>query len=103
MPARNVNSTERLTAFVEQQVHSGRHQNASKIVQESFIRYELDVISERDHAEAVQAIRKALGDSASATLTGREDLGIVLAQLVHRPPGSSTGMRGTHRQPAIAE
>ena len=103
MPARNVNLTERLAAFVDQQVHSGRHQNASEVVREALRRYERDLISERDHAEAVQAIRKAFEASASATLTSREDLEIVLAQLVRRLPDHSTTMRGTHRQPAIVE
>ncbi len=49
MAGRNFSLTSKLSSFVDRQVESGRHQNASEVVREALRRYEDDV--ERDTAE----------------------------------------------------
>jgi antitoxin ParD1/3/4 len=64
MTARNVNLTERLNTFIDSQVASGRHQNASEVVREALRRYERDMEAE---VASVAALRAVIRE-------GREDI-----------------------------
>lgn len=56
MGGRNFSLTERLSAFVDQQVGEGRHQNASEVVREALRRYQDDLEAERASLAAIEAI-----------------------------------------------
>ena len=47
MSGRNVSLTPRLNRFVDGQVESGRHQNASEVIREALRRYEEEIDAER--------------------------------------------------------
>ncbi|EBU7498384.1 type II toxin-antitoxin system ParD family antitoxin, partial [Salmonella enterica subsp. enterica serovar Typhi] len=47
MGGRNFSLTERLSDFIDAEVTSGRHQNASEVVREALRRYEDDVAAEQ--------------------------------------------------------
>ena len=67
MSARNVTLTPHLTAFVEAQVDSGRHQNASEVVREALRRYEGELAAE---AERINAIRAVIQEGREAIARG---------------------------------
>lgn len=56
MTARNVSLTDRLDAFVEQQVTTGRHQSASEVVRGALRRYEADLTAEAACIELIRGI-----------------------------------------------
>jgi antitoxin ParD1/3/4 len=64
MSGRNFSLTPRLSDFVDRQVGSGRHQNASEVVREALRRYETTV---REDEARLFAIRDAIRQ-------GREDI-----------------------------
>lgn len=47
MSGRNVSLTPRLNRFVDGQVETGRHQNASEVIREALRRYEEEIDAER--------------------------------------------------------
>ncbi len=47
MSGRNFSLTDHLSNFVDKQVSTGRHQNASEVVREALRRYEDDIQAER--------------------------------------------------------
>lgn len=67
MTARNVSLTDRLDAFVEQQVTTGRHQSASEVVREALRRYEADLTVE---AACIDLIRGIAHEGRDAVARG---------------------------------
>jgi antitoxin ParD1/3/4 len=65
--ARNVSLTDRLDAFVEQQVATGRRQSASEVVREALRRYEAELIAE---AACLDMIRGVAQDGRDAIAHG---------------------------------
>src|SRR2546422_648648 len=55
MSGRNFSLTERLSFFVNSQVKTGRHQNASEVVREALRRYEDDIACEEAHLDEIRA------------------------------------------------
>lgn len=47
MSGRNFSLTDRLSGFINREVTSGRHQNASEVVREALRRYEDDIEAEK--------------------------------------------------------
>ena len=56
MSGRNFSLTEHLSQFVDRQVGSGRHQNASEVVREALRRYEDDILSESASLAAIERV-----------------------------------------------
>jgi antitoxin ParD1/3/4 len=56
MSGRNFSLTEYLSKFIDSQVSSGRHQNASEVVREALRRYEDDVLVERANLAAIEKV-----------------------------------------------
>jgi len=67
MSGRNFSLTDHLSSFVDQQVVSGRHQNASEVVREALRRYEDDVLAE---LVSLAAIEKVAAEGAAAIERG---------------------------------
>lgn len=88
MPGRNVNLTTHLSTFVDAQVRSGRHQNASEVVREALRRYEVDLAAEREHIAAIRAViqegRQAIAQGDYTTVAGPEDSEALLGRLMRR-------------------
>jgi antitoxin ParD1/3/4 len=58
MAGRNFSPTERLGDFVDDQVATGRHQNASEVVREALRRYEDDIKAEQASIEVIKKVAK---------------------------------------------
>ncbi|MBB5693870.1 type II toxin-antitoxin system ParD family antitoxin [Muricoccus pecuniae] len=87
MAARNVNLTDRLAAFVDEQVRNGRHQNASEVVREALRRYEAALAAERDAMGMVRAaLRKAIHRSETGADIRPELLETALAEMAEASP-----------------
>lgn len=87
MAARNVNLTDRLAAFVDEQVRNGRHQNASEVVREALRRYEAALAAERDAMSMVRAaLRKAIHCSETGADIRPELLETALAEMAEASP-----------------
>jgi antitoxin ParD1/3/4 len=56
MSGRNFSITEHLSRFVDRQVGSGRHQNASEVVREALRRYEDDILAEAASLAAIERV-----------------------------------------------
>jgi antitoxin ParD1/3/4 len=88
MSARNVNLTEHLSVFVDNQVQNGRHQNASEVVREALRRYEDDIVAERERLYTLRTIiregREAIARGEFTTIATTEDAELLLAQLTRR-------------------
>lgn len=67
MSGRNFSLTEHLSQFVDRQVGSGRHQNASEVVREALRRYEDDILSE---AASLAAIERVAAEGIAAIERG---------------------------------
>lgn len=59
MAGRNFSLTEHLSGFVDDQVSSGRHQNASEVVREALRRYEDDILTERASLVVIEKVANA--------------------------------------------
>ena len=96
MSGRNFSLTPHLSTFVDRQVDSGRHQNASEVVREALRRYEDDLEAER----AAVAVLGALAERGTAAIergeyrliSGPEDARALLADLERRAD-AGTGLR----------
>jgi antitoxin ParD1/3/4 len=92
MAARNVNLTDHLAAFVDAQVASGRHQNASEVVREALRRYQDDVSAEAARIEAIRAMihegRAAMAAGDFTTIADDRDAEALLAGLTRRTGGA---------------
>ena len=95
MPTRNVNLTEHLACFIDQQVHSGSYQNASEVVREALRRFEADLGAERGHTEAVRAIRAAVEQGRFAPSHQQE-----VTATLRRLAGVQSPARRRARRPA---
>lgn len=88
MAARNVNLTDHLSAFVDEQVGSGRHQNASEVIREALRRYEDHLRAERERVEAIRTVicdgRDAIARGDFSTVHGTGDAEALLARLTWR-------------------
>jgi len=70
MAGRNFSLTPRLSLFVDRQVGSGRHQNASEVVREALRRYEAILLEDKARiAEMRAAIREGREDIARGDFT----------------------------------
>jgi antitoxin ParD1/3/4 len=56
MSGRNFSLTDRLSGFIDREVTSGRHQNASEVVREALRRYEDDIAAEKASLVAIEKI-----------------------------------------------
>ena len=79
MAGRNFSLTPRLSLFVDRQVGSGRHQNASEVVREALRRYEASLVEEKARITAIRgdyALVETAADDAQvyAELTGRQSV-----------------------------
>lgn len=82
MPARNVNLTDRLVAFVDGQVRNGRHQNASEVVREALRRYEAALAADAGTAEAIRtAMYETIAEGKLADLTHPASVDALLSRL----------------------
>ena len=55
-PQRNVRLTERDRRFVDEQIASGRHADASEVVREALRRYEADIAADQAHQETLRSL-----------------------------------------------
>jgi antitoxin ParD1/3/4 len=70
MTGRNFSLTDRLSAFVDDQVRDGRHQNASEVVREALRRYEDDIVAEAAALAAIeQIVERGRGEMARGAFT----------------------------------
>jgi antitoxin ParD1/3/4 len=56
MSGRNFSLTDHLSSFVDDQVASGRHQNASEVVREALRRYQDDMLEEQAGLAALERV-----------------------------------------------
>ncbi len=56
MSGRNFSLTGRLSDFVDEQVSTGRHQNASEVVREALRRYEDDIQAQRASIAVIEKV-----------------------------------------------
>jgi antitoxin ParD1/3/4 len=92
MGGRNFSLTRRLSEFVDHEVASGRHQNASDVVREALRRYEDDLEAERASLEAIAAIasegRAAIARGDFRLVRGPGDAQALVEELQgHAQPG----------------
>lgn len=70
MPARNVSLSPRLSRFIDRQIESGRHPDASDVVREALRRYEADLEDDDARDETLRAIaEKGCADIARGAYT----------------------------------
>lgn len=88
MSGRNVNLTEYLSTFVDAQVRSGRHQNASEVVREALRRYDTDLTAETARAEAIGHIiregREALSRGDFIAVESKDEAALLLNRLTRQ-------------------
>ena len=95
MSGRNFSLTDHLSDFVNAEVASGRHQNASEVVREALRRYEDDVAAER---AGLALIEKVAAEGIAAI--ERDDFTLVSGPdesqgLLHRLNARAAGRAGT--------
>jgi antitoxin ParD1/3/4 len=97
MAGRNFSLTPQLSRFVDQQVVSGYHQNASEVVREALRRYETALREDEARVAAIQAaIREGREDIARGDYTlveTEDDTARLFAEL--------TGRGSTKCDPAV--
>jgi antitoxin ParD1/3/4 len=90
MGGRNFSLTKRLSEFVDHEVASGRHQNASEVVREALRRYEDDLEGERACRGAIAAVaaegRAAVASGEFRLVRGPEDAQALIEELGASPP-----------------
>ncbi len=98
MAGRNFSLTPRLSTFIDRQVGSGRHQNASEVVREALRRYQAALAEDTARIAAIRAaIREGREDIARGDYTlveAEDDDARLYAEL--------TGRRSAKREPAPA-
>jgi antitoxin ParD1/3/4 len=96
MSARNVNLTDYLNTFVDSQVDSGRHQNASEVVREALRRYDTALIAETERVKAIRHViqegRAAIARGDFTTIATERDTEALFSRLTRRDavPGSAS-------------
>ena len=98
MSARTVTLPEQLTDFVDNEVRSGRHQDASDVVREALRRYQDSILAERAR---VEEIRQTIRDGREAIKAGRyntiatpQESDALLTRLTDNPAARGTGQSG---------
>jgi antitoxin ParD1/3/4 len=95
MAGRNVSLTEHLNLFVDDQVRSGRHQNASEVVREALRRYEDSIAADCARLAAIRDViregREAIARGDFTTVATPEDEAALLSRLTRRDTASMTG------------
>jgi antitoxin ParD1/3/4 len=95
MAARNVNLTDDLAAFVDEQVHSGRHQNAREVVREALRRYEGDLAAENARIVSIRTViregRDAIDRGGFSLIATPADSKALLSKLTHREGMADSG------------
>ena len=88
MSGRNVNLTEHLSHFVDDQVRRGRHQNASEVVREALRRYEDALLAEHALVEAIRDViregRAAIAGGDFTTIATPRDAEALFSRLTRR-------------------
>lgn len=88
MSGRNFSLTERLSGFVDAQVQSGRHQNASEVVREALRRYEDDILAEQAALAAIEKVAEegiaAIENGDFTVVSGRDGSRALLDRLNDR-------------------
>lgn len=91
MPGRHFSLTPRLSTFIDRQVGSGRHQNASEVVREALRRYEDTLLEEKARVSGIRAaIRDGRDDIARGDYTlveSEADEARLRTELTGRPLG----------------
>jgi antitoxin ParD1/3/4 len=96
MAGRNFSLTPRLSLFVDRQVGTGRHQNASEVVREALRRYEAVLVEEKAPIIAIRAaIREGREEIARGDYTLVESANDE-AQLYTDPAGRAPTKRHVH-------
>lgn len=93
MSGRNFSLTGHLGSFVDRQVASGRHQNASEVVREALRRYEDDILAERATLAVIEAVAgegaAAIGRGDFVLVRTGEESRALLSRLSDRGAGAS--------------
>jgi antitoxin ParD1/3/4 len=99
MAGRNFSLTPRLSNFVDREVGSGRHQNASEVVREALRRYEASLLVDKARIATIRgAIREGREDIARGDFTLIETAGDAAelhAELTGRQPAESDPQAGS--------
>ena len=93
MSGRNFSLTDRLSDFVDKEVASGRHQNASEVVREALRRYEDDVAAEHAGLAVIEKIAEqgiAAIERGDFTLISGPDGSRSLLERLNARPASRT-------------
>jgi antitoxin ParD1/3/4 len=97
MSARNVSLTDHLAAFLDSQVTSGRHQNASEVVREALRRYEFELRLEQEEVAAIREViregRAAITRGDFTLVDGEDDREALRARLSRRSADVEHGQR----------
>ena len=90
MTGRNFSLTPPLSAFIDRQVESGRHQNASEVVREALRRYEDDVLLERANIAAVEKVAEegiaAIERGDYTLISGPDETRSLVERWISSPP-----------------
>lgn len=88
MTGRNFSLTEHLSHFIDAQVTSGRHQNASEVVREALRRYEHELQLEAAQIDAIRELVKEGRDAKArgdfVTVRGPADAAKLYEQMTGR-------------------
>ena len=88
MTGRNFSLTEHLSHFIDTQVTSGRHQNASEVVREALRRYEHELQLEAAQIDAIRELVKEGRDAKArgdfVTVRGPADAAKLYEQMTGR-------------------
>ena len=94
MSGRNVNLTEHLSLFVDDQVRRGRHQNASEVVREALRRYEDALLAEQARIDAIRDViregRAAIAGGDFTTIATPQDGEALFSRLTRRDEATSS-------------
>jgi antitoxin ParD1/3/4 len=97
MAARNVSLTDHLASFVDQQVTSGRHQNASEVVREALRRYESELAAQQACIEMIHGIaregREAISRGEYALIDGSDARNALFRRVTGRIDPKSASFR----------
>jgi len=90
-----VNLTDDLAQFVDQQVESGRHQDAGDVMREALRRYSTDIALETERIGAIREViregREAIASGAFHLVDGPDDETALFAKWTRRDNGPVAG------------
>jgi len=86
LAALNVNLSDDLAAFVDEQVHNGRHQNASEVVGEALRRYASDLAAKTERIDSIRGAiregREAISRDDFSQIARKADEKALLSRLI---------------------